>query len=1028
MLRKLAVAIALSSSLMSGQAMALGLNDEVDQKSALNQPLDAQIKLSDVKGLTTDEVVVSLASSEDFERYNISRDFILSNIKFDVVRNDQGEMVVKMTTNKPVKEPFLYFLIEVNWPGQKMLREYTLLFNPPVFDNNAQITAIDESSTFDFDADDLSVASSDDDIAFDDQINFDTTASSNDSISFDDSSDDISFAGDEISFADDSTTNSMASDDLISFADIESSTTVTIPGDSDDDMMDLFADDSMVEVPGVVPRSNQAESGISANGRYFVKNNDTLWEIALDVRPNNEYTAQQVMLAIQDLNPNAFINSNINRLKAGTMLDIPTAVQIAARDQGQAVAQVSVQNGNSNIATEGTLSAADDLGSALISDFEGYDPDGSLELVSPGVSDFGDNLNASDLEGAERIAALENELSIAYELNDKFDRDRMELTSKIAELEEQVALMEDMIELSNETGVNLQNLSNQVDQTTDQMVDDQVTPELDLSVVPQVDNTVVDPVVDTTAPVIDTTPAVTTPVDNGFTPLQQPVTPVVPQKTGIAKIIDDVLAIVMANITYIGGGLAVLLLGGLLLAKRKKPEQDDDVADIGGDLNLDDLNDGLDDPLGGDVLAGFDDDLDDFGQAGAEKKTDVIAAADEYIAFGRLENAESILNEAYLADQSQTEVAIKLLTVLADQNKADDFANIEAKVSMGASQEILSQIEVAKSLMDGPSLDDLESDLMGMDDFDSGVSGDFAGIEDASSVVEPSFESAGALEPETLDDAIPELEQNDFTADSLDSGLDLDLSDDLELTDDFAETSSPELILETPSLDDSLTAKPAEDDFASMNFDLDDSALTSQPAAEEKAESLDFDLGEPEASEELPTLDEVDLDFSLDDAPTGDISDDNGLESLDLEDNEDFASFEAETTEDIGSFDLEETDLGSMELDSADTDLGSLDLNDELSVDDINLDVEQDEPVTLTEVSQEESAPIESLDDDLGAVGDDEFDFLAGADEASTKLDLARAYIDMEDNEGAKDILEEVIQDGSDEQKSQAKELLNQLA
>ncbi len=55
---------------------------------------------------------------------------------------------------------------------------------------------------------------------------------------------------------------------------------------------------------------------------------------------------------------------------------------------------------------------------------------------------------------------------------------------------------------------------------------------------------------------------------------------------------------------------------------------------------------------------------------------------------------------------------------------------------------------------------------------------------------------------------------------------------------------------------------------------------------------------------------------------------------------------------------------------------------------------------------------------------DDDFDFLGETDENATKLDLARAYIDMGDAEGARDILNEVLSEGSDEQQGEAKELL----
>ncbi|MCS8319056.1 tetratricopeptide repeat protein, partial [Pseudomonas aeruginosa] len=64
----------------------------------------------------------------------------------------------------------------------------------------------------------------------------------------------------------------------------------------------------------------------------------------------------------------------------------------------------------------------------------------------------------------------------------------------------------------------------------------------------------------------------------------------------------------------------------------------------------------------------------------------------------------------------------------------------------------------------------------------------------------------------------------------------------------------------------------------------------------------------------------------------------------------------------------------------------------------------------------------------LDGDADDDFDFLSGADEAATKLDLARAYIDMGDSEGARDILDEVLAEGNDSQQAEARELLERLA
>ena len=69
--------------------------------------------------------------------------------------------------------------------------------------------------------------------------------------------------------------------------------------------------------------------------------------------------------------------------------------------------------------------------------------------------------------------------------------------------------------------------------------------------------------------------------------------------------------------------------------------------------------------------------------------------------------------------------------------------------------------------------------------------------------------------------------------------------------------------------------------------------------------------------------------------------------------------------------------------------------------------------------------PSDALGGDLDA--DDDFDFLSGTDETATKLDLARAYIDMGDAEGARDILDEVVAEGNEAQQQEAREMIAKL-
>jgi FimV-like protein len=113
----------------SALAPALGLGD-ITLHSALNQPLRADIALVDVGGLEEDELSVSLATAEEFTRSGVDRVFFLNDLKFTpILRGNRS--LIRVTSNKPVNEPFLNFLVQLNQPNGRLLREYTVLIDPP---------------------------------------------------------------------------------------------------------------------------------------------------------------------------------------------------------------------------------------------------------------------------------------------------------------------------------------------------------------------------------------------------------------------------------------------------------------------------------------------------------------------------------------------------------------------------------------------------------------------------------------------------------------------------------------------------------------------------------------------------------------------------------------------------------------------------------------------------------------------------------------------------------------------------------
>jgi pilus assembly protein FimV len=129
--RKVAWGLALLTMMVPGVTWSLGLGDiEVD--SALNQPLEAQIRLHSVPADELEDIEVTLAPQVDFERVGIARPHALTQLSFKPQLGADGVPVISVTTKTPVREPFLDFLVEVRWSKGRLLREYTVLMDPPV--------------------------------------------------------------------------------------------------------------------------------------------------------------------------------------------------------------------------------------------------------------------------------------------------------------------------------------------------------------------------------------------------------------------------------------------------------------------------------------------------------------------------------------------------------------------------------------------------------------------------------------------------------------------------------------------------------------------------------------------------------------------------------------------------------------------------------------------------------------------------------------------------------------------------------
>ena len=113
-------------------AFALGLGD-IRLLSPLNAPLDAEIELVDVTPEEMQTLKAQIASRETFTRYGLDWPVFLSSVQVKTTRGADGRQIIKVKSTDSITEPFITLLVEVNWARGRLVREYTMLLDPPVY-------------------------------------------------------------------------------------------------------------------------------------------------------------------------------------------------------------------------------------------------------------------------------------------------------------------------------------------------------------------------------------------------------------------------------------------------------------------------------------------------------------------------------------------------------------------------------------------------------------------------------------------------------------------------------------------------------------------------------------------------------------------------------------------------------------------------------------------------------------------------------------------------------------------------------
>lgn len=1045
--RKLVLAVAAATALTSGVAHALGLGN-VSVKSFLNQPLEAEIELLEVGGLTALEIKSQLASSEEFSRAGVERQFFLTNLQFTPIISAGGKSVVRVTSERSVREPYLNFLVELLWPNGRVLREYTLLLDPPMYTPQ------------------------------------------------------------EIVYQPATTTPLSTAPKAVAQPAVKQPTPAR----------------------QAAPVSRRPVTA-SGDNQYRVERNDTLWSIA--ARVGGSSTTQQTMLAIRDLNPQAFVNGDINRLKAGQVLTLPDDAQIQKRSKSVAIAEVKAQISSQTASAPETAASVKQLDArhrttadAAPAKVEQQD---TLRLVA---SDTGQAAIGSE-RGQDSSAALLAQLSEAKEMLDSSLRENTDLQERVAELNSQLDKLQQLIELKNTQLASLQHLDTLAEQqpVTEKpeavaVVD--VAEEQPVEVESDAEPTIEQPAETTLAaestvePVVEPEPVVEQVAEKPVvdTPKPQAVmSPPQEMPSPEQSLIDELMENPLFMPAVGGGSLLLLLLLLMSASRRKKKAKELSLAAAPASADKSETDD-----LTSSFTADADEELpvaeplSDFADSDTAKTTqraglevsaesvNAIAEADNYIAYGRFNQAADVLMQAIDKKPQRADLRFKLLEVLADLEDRNGFTRqLNELVEMGVAP---SELEVVKSRyphlveneastishvedseislddieLDSPafnidtfaepkfdeqSVDELSDDLF--DELNDDLVSEEAGqvekalfdldelsltLDDAPDIKEPTAEQSletpefelpdfDELDAELLastepqDTETPNVAENlvgdlvdtdelvaaDFDFDTLTEIEDAEFAEvvkevqdetklDFELPDDF----DLSVIEESASdLEDGLSLETTDlsSDFSEISAEMDDLAETlednmkvdEQLDAELDSLDIDFTSAQPEALADEKTEQDISLD-TLDDLDDLELPSES-LDDFDFGDLEETLSFE-EPADFTAELDLE----AAPELDS--------NLMDELA----KLSEFSEEPQGELDEQPETERAFAALEEAL----EDDFSFLAGTDETTTKLDLARAYVDMGDNEGAKDILEEVLSEGNDEQQQEARELMKKLS
>ena len=960
-------ALALAGLLLPSLAGAAGLG-KLTVLSALGQPLKAEIEIVSLQPGEADSLTARLAAAEAFRQANIDRAGILLSIRFAVEARANSQYVVSLTSTQPISEPFLDLLVELNSGNGRLLREYTFLLDPPEYKVPA--------------APALPVVPS---------LIQPVPA--------------LTAVPQQVRPPDEEKTTAPAVKLPPATAPAPVRTPTPVPAP---------AAPTRAAKPAPAPAAKQPAT-------YEVQRGDTLVKIANEFRPQG-VSLQQMLAALYRRNQDVFDDSNMNRMRAGKILNIPepeAAASVTQEEASRLVAAQSADYAEYRRQLGAAVAAAPERAERRrqVSGRIGTPPE---EKPIPAKAPTKDQLRLSKTDDAKAPGRV----GAAARADDAASREKAlkDASERIVQLEKNVQELQRLLQLKSEGGAQLQQAAKaapaeaptkgapapaaaipKAAESAKTATAPAVKPDATKAVeapkiaeapkavepakaLPEPAKAVEPPKADEAAAKGDAAKEVPGPAEAVKAPPavaktapKKAATPPAVETNFVDELLEDPIALGAA-------GAILLLLGGYVVyARRKKRESDPEhieptavtmapaVAKVGGQP----------------IEAGAAVFPSDFSMPAIDnaEELDPIAEADVYMAYGRDTQAETILKEALGKDPSHHAIRGKLLEIYANRK---DLKAFEATASELHSATHGQGPEWEKAASLGVSVDP-QNPLYGGRPAEAGAGGD---VKATQILTQAELAAAVSASP----DAISETDAK--------ASLDFDLE------------LSPEP--GAPSAAEPAAIEPKANE-AGLDFDLDIGGAGEAGGQAEKGGSLpgeipaaapvadvglDFDLGKSETAPAAQAAAAIDFELSLpeDTKPVEEKALDidfgaPGEETKPAEEKVpviDFGAPGEETKpaeEKVPVIDFGAPDEAPAEKKAPDIDLSAFSL-------DLGATPEQDAEASVPDAHWQEVA---------------------------TKLDLAKAYEEMGDKDGARELLQEVLNEGDTAQRTQARAMLEKL-